>query len=71
MKVRCVELSIFETELLLAFMEQPKDTPASAGLCRTIYRCMEGQPAFAQSRIQLHEDRTAAHITPPIIMVEK
>ena len=42
MKTRCVELSQFESELLIAFMNQPKDTPISAGLCRTIYRRLEG-----------------------------
>lgn len=57
MKTRCVELSQFEAELLLAFVNQDKDMPISAGLCRMIYRRLEGQPAFAQSRIAVHESR--------------
>ena len=55
MKTRCVEQSQFESELLIAFMNQPKDTPISAGLCRTIYRRLEGHPAFAQSRVNVYE----------------
>ncbi len=55
MKIQCVELSQFESELLLAFMKQPKDAPVSAGLCRTIYRRLEGHPAFAQSRITVYD----------------
>lgn len=54
MKTRCIELSQFESELLLAFVNQSKDIPISAGLCRMIYRRLEGQPAFAQSRIDVH-----------------
>ena len=42
MKTRCVELSQFESELLIA-------------LCRTIYRRLEGPPAFAQSRVNVYE----------------
>lgn len=70
MKVRCVELSTFESKLLLAFMKQPKNAPASAGLCRTIYRRMEGQPAFAQSRVQVYNENTTSHIV-RTVMVEK
>ena len=55
MKTRCVELSQFEAELLLAFVKQDRNMPISAGLCRVIYRRLEGQPAFAQSRIAVHE----------------
>ncbi len=55
MKTRCVELSQFEAELLLAFVKQDRNMPISAGLCRVIYRRLEGQPAFAQSRISVHE----------------
>ena len=53
MKTHCVELSQFESELLLAFMNQPKDAPISAGLCRVIYRRLEGQPAFARSTVTI------------------
>lgn len=69
MKVRCIELSTFESELLLAFMKQPKDAPVSAGLCRTIYRRIEGLPAFAQSRVQVCNEHNP-HIA-HTIMVEK
>lgn len=55
MKTRCVELSQFEAELLLAFVKQDRNMPISAGLCRVIYRRLEGQPAFAQSRIAVYE----------------
>ena len=55
MKTRCVELSQFEAELLLAFVKQDRNMPISAGLCRVIYRRLEGQPAFAQRRIAVHE----------------
>ena len=55
MKTRCVEVSQFEAELLLAFVKQDRNMPISAGLCRVIYRRLEGQPAFAQSRIAVHE----------------
>ncbi|KMO85615.1 hypothetical protein AB840_12655 [Megasphaera cerevisiae DSM 20462] len=58
MKIRCVELSQFESELLISFMKQPKDVPVSAGLSRTIYRRLEGQPAFAKSRINVYEKNT-------------
>lgn len=51
MKTRCIELSALETELLQAFMAQPKDQPISAGLCRVIYRRLDGQPAFAHSTV--------------------
>lgn len=57
MKTRCVELSQFESELLLAFINQPKDMPVSAGLCRTIYRRLEGHPVFAQSRVNVYEKK--------------
>lgn len=53
MKTRCVELSLFESELLLAFMRQPKGMPVSSSLCRVIYRRLEGLPAFAQSTVTL------------------
>ena len=58
MKTRCIELSQFEAELLLAFVNQDRDMPISAGLCRMIYRRLEGKPAFAQSRIAVHETNT-------------
>ncbi|MCH4178961.1 MAG: hypothetical protein LKF47_03710 [Megasphaera sp.] len=51
-------------------MKQPKNAPASAGLCRTIYRRMEGQPAFAQSRVQVYNENTTSHIV-RTVMVEK
>lgn len=58
MKTRCIELSQLEAELLLAFINQDKDTPISAGLCRMIYRRLEGKPAFAQSRIDVRKPST-------------
>jgi len=54
MKTRCIELSQFESELLWAFMCQPKSLPISAGLCRVIYRRLTGQPAFARSTVTVY-----------------
>ncbi|WP_301859927.1 hypothetical protein [uncultured Megasphaera sp.] len=59
MKTQCVDLSQFEAELLLAFMRQPKDMPVPAGLCRMIYRRLEGRPAFARSRVVVYREQTA------------
>ena len=52
MKIKCVELSQFESDLILAFSRQPKAAPVSTGLCRAIYRRLEGQPAFARNSLQ-------------------
>ena len=53
MRVTCVELTEFECDLIQAFARQSKSQPVSTGLCRAIYRRMEGQPAFARSHICL------------------
>lgn len=62
MKTRCVELSQFESELLLAFINQPKDVPISASLCRMIYRRIEGRPAFARSTVTVYEAPQLARV---------
>lgn len=66
MKVRCVELSQFETELVVAFMNQPKDAPISTSLCRTVFRRLEGKPPFAQSRVRVYPQSAA--VAQPAIM---
>ncbi len=53
MRVTCVELTEFECDLIQAFARQSKSQPVSTGLCRAIYRRMEGQPAFARSHIDV------------------
>lgn len=53
MRVTCVELTEFECDLIQAFARQSRTLPVSTGLCRAIYRRMEGQPAFARSHIDV------------------
>ena len=55
MKQKCVELSQFECELIVAFARQPKTAPVSTSLCRVIFRRLEGKPAFARTTVEVHE----------------
>ena len=60
MRVTCVELTEFECDLIQAFARQSKSQPVATGLCRAIYRRMEGQPAFARSHIDVKEKNPLA-----------
>ena len=46
MKTRCVELSRLESELLREYIPVAAVKPLPAGLCRSIYRRLEGLPVF-------------------------
>lgn len=66
MKVKCVELSQFEADLVFAFSRQSKAAPVSTGLCRAIYRRLEGQPAFAQSSVTVYKRQSEPIVRPAI-----
>ena len=66
MKIKCVELSQFESDLILAFSRQPKAAPVSTGLCRAIYRRLECQPAFARNNVTVYSKQSGPVIRPAI-----
>lgn len=68
MKIKAVELSEFETDMVLKFCAQPKDLPIPSGLCRAINRRIDGKQSYDRSRIQLRlRQQSQAKITSPIV----
>ena len=59
MKTKCIELSTFESELLLSYIGQDRTAPIPASLCRVIHRRLEGQPVFASDPVQIHSTSVA------------
>ena len=53
LKTKTVELSEFESDMVLKFCSQPKDMPIPSGLCRAINRRLNGEQTYGKSRIQL------------------
>ena len=58
MKIKCVELSSFERDLILKFAQQPKDAPVPPGLTRSICRRVEGKSVFTRSKVRIYQRTT-------------
>jgi hypothetical protein len=66
MKTKSVELNEFESDMILKFVAQQKNAPVSPGLCRAIYRRLEGKPAFAREQIATRRKEPVSTVTPII-----
>ena len=68
MKTRVVELSIIESDMILRFSRQPKDTPVPSALCRAINLHLSGEDPYGARRVRL---RQVSHARITTAMPEK